>query len=85
VIRNCYDNTTLALFQGLTPKGVPPDVVRRATKQLKQIDAATTLDFLRLPPGNHLKALHDDRAGQHSIRVNKQWRICFVWNDGHVE
>ncbi len=48
------------------------------------IDAAATLEFLRSPPGNRLEALHGNRAGQHSIRVNDQWRICFVWDGGHA-
>ncbi|MGB8841939.1 MAG: type II toxin-antitoxin system RelE/ParE family toxin [Aliidongia sp.] len=69
---------------GLPPKGGRSDLVRRAVRKLKQRNAATTLDDLRVPPGNHLEALDDDRAGQHSIRVNKQWRICFIWKDGHA-
>lgn len=55
---------------------------RVAMRKLQQIDAATTLDFLRTPPGNHLEALQGDRAGQYSIRINSQYRICFVWQDG---
>jgi proteic killer suppression protein len=84
MIQEFHDKTTLALFHGVTPKGVPSDLVRRAVKKLKQLNAATTPDYLRVPPGNHLEALDDDRAGQHSIRVNKQWRICFIWKDGHA-
>jgi proteic killer suppression protein len=48
------------------------------------LDAATRLDDLRIPPSNRLEALRGDRAGQHSIRVNDQWRVCFVWRDGHA-
>ncbi|GAP97649.1 HigB toxin protein [Leptolyngbya sp. NIES-2104] len=48
---------------------------------MDQLDSATTLDDLRMPPGNRLEALEGDRAGQHSIRINNQYRICFVWND----
>lgn len=48
------------------------------------LDAATRLDDLRIPPNNRLEALRGDRAGQHSIRVNEQWRVCFVWRDGHA-
>ncbi len=55
-----------------------------ATRKLAQLDAAVTLDFLRSPPGNRLEALKGDRAGQHSIRINDQWRICFVWRDDGV-
>ena len=55
-----------------------------AMRKLVQLNAATTLDFLRLPPGNRLEALQGDRKGQHSIRINDQWRVCFVWLDGHA-
>jgi len=48
------------------------------------LHAATALEDLRLPPGNRLEALHGDRAGQHSIRINQQWRICFVWREGNA-
>jgi len=50
-----------------------------ATRKLTQMDAAATLEFLRAPPGNHLEALKNDRLGQHSIRINDQWRLCFRW------
>lgn len=52
-----------------------------ATRKLQQLDAAATLEFLRSPPGNRLEALSGNRAGQYSIRVNDQWRVCFVWTD----
>ena len=55
------------------------NIERVARRKLDQLDAATTLDFLRSPPGNRLEALDRDRAGQHSIRINDQFRICFVW------
>jgi proteic killer suppression protein len=55
-----------------------------ALRKLQQVHAATLLEFLRVPPGNQLEALKDDRKGQHSIRINSQWRVCFVWNDGHA-
>jgi proteic killer suppression protein len=54
-------------------------IVTVATRKLTQMDAAATLEFLRSPPGNHLEALKDDRLGQHSIRINDQWRLCFRW------
>ena len=53
-----------------------------ATRKLVQLDAAETLEFLRAPPGNRLELLKGDRAGQHSIRVNDQFRVCFRWNEG---
>ena len=55
---------------------------RVAARKLEQLNAATVLDTLRVPPGNRLEALTHDRQGQHSIRVNDQWRVCFVWRDG---
>lgn len=82
MIKSFHDKITAALFQGLTPRGVGSDVVRRAKMKLGLLEDAATLDFLRSPPGNRLEALKGDRAGQHSIRVNGQWRICFTWRDG---
>jgi proteic killer suppression protein len=55
-----------------------------AMRKLVQLNAAATLDFLRLPPGNRLEALQGDRKGQHSIRINDQWRVCFVWAEGNA-
>ncbi len=57
---------------------------RVALRKLVPLHAATTLDFLRVPPGNHLDALKGDRLGQHSIRINDKWRLCFVWRDGEA-
>lgn len=56
-----------------------------AVRKLQQLNAATTLDFLRVPPGNRLEQLSGDRAAQYSIRVNDQWRVCFVWHAGNAE
>lgn len=56
-----------------------------AMRKLQQLHAATALEFLRVPPGNRLEALSGDRQGQHSIRINDQWRVCFVWRDGHAQ
>ena len=55
-----------------------------ALRKLRMLDAATRLDELRVPPGNRLEALKGDRAGQFSIRINDQWRVCFRWQDGHA-
>ena len=54
-------------------------MVKVATRKLTQLEAAATIEFLKSPPGNHLEALAGDRKGQHSIRINDQWRICFRW------
>lgn len=54
-------------------------------RKLQLLNAAGSLDFLRVPPGNRLEALRGDRAGQHSIRINDQWRVCFVWANGSAQ
>ncbi len=75
---------TALVFEGKSPKGFPTDIANVARRKLRQLHAATKLDDLRAPPGNRLEALSGNRAGQHSIRVNDQWRICFVWRDGNA-
>ena len=62
-------------------KGFPTHLVKRTRAMLSAMDAATILEDLRFPPGNRLEELRGDRAGQYSIRINDQWRICFVWTD----
>jgi toxin HigB-1 len=62
-------------------KGFPPKLINRTRAMLSALDAAVVLEDLRFPPGNHPEALKADRAGQHSVRINNQWRICFVWTD----
>jgi toxin HigB-1 len=70
------------ILAGICPKGFPADLMRAAIRKLVMLDAATNLAALRVPPTNHLEALSGDRKGQHSIRINAQWRICFVWQNG---
>jgi len=82
VIRSFRDKRTQALTAGVAPKGAPPDVARRARVKLFLLSTVTRLEDLRVPPGNLLEALSGARTGQHSIRVNDQWRLCFVWKDG---
>lgn len=79
------DKRTAAVFRGKLPKGFPADILTGARRKLGYLDAAISLDDLRSPPGNRLEALRDDRTGQHSIRVNDQWRVCFIWRDGNAE
>jgi proteic killer suppression protein len=81
MIRSFRDKRAEQLVRGETPKGFPTDIVRSAQRKLFQIDNAVRLDDLRAPPGNRLEALQGSRAGQHSIRINDQWRICFRWTD----
>ena len=79
------NNETERLWQGLRSRRLPPDIQKRALTKLQLIDAAVELAFLRVPPGNRLEALRGNRAGQHSIRINDQWRICFVWTGTDAE
>jgi proteic killer suppression protein len=65
-------------------KKLPNDIQERALMKLQQLNAAGDLKDLSIPASNQLETLKGDRKGQHSIRINKQWRICFVWNDGHA-
>jgi proteic killer suppression protein len=81
VIKSFADKRTERLFYRKPAKGLPAELQRIALRKLRQIDAATDLDSLRVPPGNRLELLRGDRAGQHSIRVNDQWRLCFVWRN----
>ncbi|MFB9231102.1 type II toxin-antitoxin system RelE/ParE family toxin [Pseudohalocynthiibacter aestuariivivens] len=69
-----------AVIAGKPGKGFPSDLVRRAERKVAILDSARDLNDLRIPPSNNLEALSGDRKGQHSIRINKQWRICFKWD-----
>lgn len=69
-------------MRGERLKGFPPDLLRRAQRVLALLDRARLLDELRYPPGNRLESLRGDREGQYSLRLNDQWRLCFVWQDG---
>ena len=73
---SCRD--TQALFEGNSPRKFK-SFLSVAQRKLAQLDAAQSLEFLKSPPGNHLEILRGDRRGQHSIRINDQWRICFKW------
>jgi proteic killer suppression protein len=77
------DRATEAVFHGSTPKGFPSDLVSVTRRKVRYLNAATELSDLKAPPGNRLESLKADRAGQYSIGVNDQLRICFVWtNEG---
>ena len=82
MIRSFADRETERLFVRTPGRRFPPDVQRVMLRKLVQLDAAERLEDLRVPPGKRLEKLRGDRAGQHSIRVNDQWRICFRWRDG---
>jgi toxin HigB-1 len=86
VIRSFRDNAAEAVFNGENPKGFPAGLVKVARRKLRYLNAAGDLGDLRSPPGNRLEALAGDRRGQHSIRINDQFRVCFVWTaDGPAE
>jgi len=82
MIRNFANKETEHIWHGLRSRKLPPDIQKRALDKLLMIHAAEVLEDLRSPPSNRLHALRDDRAGQHSVSINDQWRICFVWKDG---
>ena len=82
MIRSFKSKETEAIWQGQVSRRLPREIQDRALRKLRQLDASQTLDDLRNPPGNRLEALSGDRAGQMSIRINDQWRLCFIWRDG---
>jgi toxin HigB-1 len=85
MIRTFSDPETELIWDGRRSRKLPPDMQDRALRRLRMLNRARTLDDLSNPPGNRLHELNDDRAGQHSISINKQWRICFVWRDGGAD
>jgi toxin HigB-1 len=81
VIRSFGDAATERLWSRQRSPKLDPRIERVALRKLAMLDAAEVLDDLRVPPGNRLELLRGDRAGQYSIRINQQWRVCFVWSD----
>jgi proteic killer suppression protein len=82
VIKSFASRETEDLFAGQSSRRIPGDIQRRALQRLVVLSATLDLDELRRIPGNRLEKLKANRAGQHSIRINDQWRICFRWRDG---
>jgi toxin HigB-1 len=82
VIRTFADKRTAAIWADKMPKGFPADLANRARVKLRMLAAARFLEELQRPPGNQLEAPKRDRQGQHIIRINDQWRLCFVWREG---
>ena len=82
MIKSFQNRATKAVAEGRRPRTLPPDIIRRAQAKLVLLNRAKTLRDLRGTPGNRLEALTGDRSGQRSIRINNQWRICFVWDKG---
>lgn len=88
MIRSFADPETELIWAGQRSRRLPNDIQAIALRKLRMLNQARVLADLRVPPGNRLEALKGNRAGQHSIRINDQWRICFVWSDagaGDVE
>ena len=82
MIKTFANRRTLDLFLNGKAKRFPADITASAVRKLEYVDLATKLDDVRVPPGNRLHALKDDRKGQHAISINDQWRICFRFLDG---
>jgi toxin HigB-1 len=85
MIRSFADKETERVWAEERSRKLPPDIQGPALRKLQLIDAAGSIDDLRIPPGNRLEQLKGDRQGGWSIRVNQQWRICFAWRDGNAE
>jgi proteic killer suppression protein len=84
MIASFRDKETERLWHSGRSRRLPSDLQLRAFKKLAILNAAVMLDNLKVPPGNQLETLRGDRAGQHSIRINNQYRVCFVWRDGNA-
>jgi proteic killer suppression protein len=84
MIVNFRDTETAAIWEGRRSRRLPSDIQSAALRKLRLINNTKRLDDLRVPPGNRLEALKGERHGQHSIRINDQRRICFVWREGHA-
>lgn len=82
MIKSFKSAETERLFNRAAPRRLPSTILRTAYRKLRQLHVSEDLEELRSPPGNHLELLRGDREGQHSIRINDQWRVCFVWQDG---
>jgi proteic killer suppression protein len=85
MIRGFRERETERLFRREPVRRFPSEVRRVALRKLVLLDAAESLEDLRVPPGNRLEKLTGDRAGQHSIRINDRWRVCFRWKEGDAE
>jgi proteic killer suppression protein len=88
MIRGFADRETARIWDGRRSRRLPDTIQAAALRKLRLLNQARLLSDLAIPPGNRLEALKGGRAGQHSIRINDQWRICFIWRDGgadHVE
>jgi len=85
MIRSIRDAETALIWEGVRSRKLPPDIQSTALRKLMMLNRARTLNDLRVPPANRLEPLKGKRNGQWSIRINRQWRICFRWKDGDAE
>ena len=77
-------NNTQKIWRGEISRKFPP-IQETALRKLRMLNQSKLLEDLRIPPGNKLEMLKGNRKGQHSIRINDQWRICFIWREGHAD
>ena len=85
MIRHFRDKEARKIWEGSISRKLPADIQVVARRKLRMLNNAQQLNDLRIPPANRLEALKDARKGEHSIRINDQWRICFVWRNGNAE
>ena len=85
MIRSFACKETQKVWQEAFSRKLPPNAQKLALRKLRMLDAASRIETLRVPPGNRLEKLKGDRAGQHSIRINDQWRLCFEWNEPYAD
>jgi len=84
MIESFADRETELVWSGTRSRKLPPDIQGIALRKLRMLNQARVVQDLRVPPGNRLETLRGSRTGQHSIRINDQWRICFIWRDGRA-
>lgn len=84
MIKSFKDKETEKVFQREFSRKLPHDIQRSIMRKLWMLDAAEDIHDLRIPPSNHLERLHGDREGQYSIRINQQWRVCFIWRESNA-
>ena len=84
MIKTFANNDTQNLFDSAKSRKFPQDIIKRAVTRLVWLDTASVVNDLKIPPSNHLEKLKGDREGQHSIRINNQYRVCFVFESGNV-
>lgn len=84
MIKSFADRETESIWSGRRSRRLPAEIQTIALRKLRLINAANSLNDLRIPPGNRLEILKGNRSVQHSIRINDQWRICFTWREGEV-